>query len=77
MHTRPISKYAAYVIGDTLGVNWSSISLDEFKRGLEIELAATTSSFDEHIALRLTGLIAYGHLRDQPDYYSRLVARRA
>lgn len=66
-----IAKY----IGDQLGVNWAFISVDEFAKGMNMELehgkkhAPTNISNDDPLT---TGKIAWAHLMEIPDYYSRL-----
>ena len=62
-------------IGDGLGINWEEIDLTEFRVGLDIELEhgtrdpQTDVTGDDEV---LTGKIALAHLREFPDYYSRL-----
>ena len=62
-------------IGDALGVNWSEVRLDEFRAGLEVELEhgardlETNVTDDDEIQ---TGKIALAHLKEFPDYYTRL-----
>ena len=64
-------------IGEALGVDWS-ISLfdvEQYRRGLGVELEhgrhdpETDVTGDDEI---LTGKIALAHLREFPDYYTRL-----
>jgi len=76
MSGRPISIDEAKVIGGRLGINWADVDLDEFRRGLEIEQEhgslwgdATNVTHDD---LLITGRIAWAHLKEIPDYYSRL-----
>lgn len=62
-------------IGDGLGIDWEEIDLSEFRVGLGVELEHGTSdpqtdvTGDDEI---LTGKIALAHLREFPDYYTRL-----
>ena len=62
-------------IGDALGINWDEIGLDEFWAGLAVELEhgahdpETNVTNDDEIQ---TGKIALAHLREYPDYYTRL-----
>jgi hypothetical protein len=62
-------------IGATLGIDWDEISLDEFWAGLAVELEhgardpETNVTNDDEIQ---TGKIALAHLREFPDYYTRL-----
>jgi len=62
-------------IGDKLGINWDEVELEEFRIGLGVELEhgsrdpETNVTNDDEI---LTGKIALAHLREFPDYYTRL-----
>ena len=72
---REFTQQDARRIGDALGVNWAEIRLDEFRAGLRVELEhgardpETNVTNDEEI---LTGKIALAHLKEFPDYYTRL-----
>jgi hypothetical protein len=65
----------ARAIGDEIRVNWGEIPLDEFRMGLHVELEhgahdpQTNVTDDDLIA---TGKIALAHLKEFPDYYTRL-----
>jgi len=62
-------------IGDQIGVDWNRIPLEEFRMGLAVELehgahdVQTNVSDDNEI---VTGKIALAHLKEFPDYYTRL-----
>lgn len=64
-------------IGETLGINWtrSPFDVEQFLAGLEVELEhgrrdpQTDVTHDDPIT---TGKIALAHLKEFPDYYSRL-----
>jgi len=62
-------------IGDELGIDWSEVDLGQFRMGLEVELEhgtrdpETNVTDDDEI---LTGKIALAHIREFPDYYTRL-----
>jgi hypothetical protein len=70
-----VSLRKARKTGDELGVDWSWIEPEEFRRGMEVELEhgrrdpATDVTGDD---LLLTGKIALAHLKELPDYYTRL-----
>lgn len=72
---RQISLEEARSVGTQLGINWATIDLEEFRRGLEIELEhgardpETNVTHDDPI---LTAKIAWVHLKEIHDYYSRL-----
>ena len=75
MSKKKITADEARAIGTQLGIDWSKIDLDEFRRGLEIELEhgahdpETNVTNDDPI---LTGKIAWAHLKELADYYTRL-----
>ncbi|MFH0764010.1 MAG: DUF5661 family protein [Candidatus Omnitrophota bacterium] len=62
-------------IGERLGIGWDKFDVDQFKRGLDVELEhglrdpATNVSNDDPL---VTGKIALAHLNEFPDYYDRL-----
>ncbi len=72
---REFTQQDARRIGDALGVNWAEVSLDEFQAGLAIELEhgardpETNVTNDDELT---TGKIALAHLKEFPDYYTRL-----
>jgi Protein of unknown function (DUF5661) len=69
-------------IGSAIGIDWSSspFDVDQYLMGLEVELEhgthdpETNVTDDDEIA---TGKIAWAHLKELPDYYTRLVAMEA
>ncbi len=62
-------------IGDEIGVDWSRFELEQFRAGLEVEFEhgshdpQTDVTGDDPI---LTGKIALAHMKEFPDYYTRL-----
>lgn len=62
-------------VGNALGIDWALVDLDQFRRGLEIELEhgardpQTNVTNDDPL---MTGRIAWAHLKEIRDYYSRL-----
>ena len=70
-----VSPRKAREIGEELGVDWSRFDLEQFRRGMEVELEhgrrdpATDVTGDD---LLLTAKIALAHLNEFPDYYLRL-----
>lgn len=62
-------------IGCRLGIEWKAFDVDQFRRGLDVELehgvvaADTNVTNDDPLA---TGKIALAHLNEFPDYYDRL-----
>ena len=67
----------AKTAGDALGIDWQKINLEQFRLGLGVELehgsvdARTNGTNDD---LQQTGKIAWAHLNEIPDYYTRLMA---
>jgi hypothetical protein len=69
------SKEEARKIGDGLGINWSEIDFEQFRMGLEVELEHGNADPRTNVTNNdpiLTGKIAWAHLNELPDYYSRL-----
>jgi len=59
-------------IGDQLGAAQDDVDLEEFRRGLvEHGLRDPATNVTNDDAL-LTGKIAWAHLKEFPDYYTRL-----
>ena len=72
---RKVSAVEAHDVGAALHLDWARIDPEQFRRGLEVEFehgvrdAETDVTHDD---LALTGKIAWAHLKEFPDYYSRL-----
>jgi len=64
-----ISLQQAKRIGDRLNVNWNKVEIKEFQQGLKVELEHRNVTKGN---LLLTGKIALAHLKELPDYYTRL-----
>lgn len=77
MSKREFTVEEAKSIGDSIGVDWSKTDLEEFRIGLGVELEhgsrdpQTNVTNDDPL---LTGKIAWAHLNEIPDYYTRLIA---
>jgi len=62
-------------IGEELGIKWGKFDVEQFRRGMDVELehglvdANTNVSDDDPL---ITGKIALAHLNEFPDYYTRL-----
>jgi hypothetical protein len=66
---------AAKEIGDDLVINWNEVSLDEFTKGVNVELEHGSRYPETNVTKNdkgLTGKIAWAHLKEFPDYYTRL-----
>ena len=69
------SKEEARKIGDKLGIDWSKVNFEEFVMGLEVELEHGSEDPRTNVTNNdpiLTGKIAWAHLNELPDYYTRL-----
>jgi hypothetical protein len=72
----------ARTIGGRIGIDWetSRFDVEQFRMGLEVELEhgrrdpATNVSDDDELT---TGKIAWAHLNEFPDYYTRLARMEA
>jgi hypothetical protein len=72
---RQFSAEEARTIGTQLKIDWSQIDLEQFRRGLEIELEHGAIDSETNVTgddLLLTGKIAWAHLKEIRDYYTRL-----
>jgi hypothetical protein len=69
-------------IGAAIGIDWSASPFDveQFRAGMEVELEhgahdpQTDVTGDDPV---LTAKIAWAHLKELPDYYTRLAAMEA
>lgn len=61
-------------MGNVLGLNWNTISLDEFHQGMIVELEHGYKSVYNitNNDMFMTAKIALAHLIEIPDYYTRL-----
>jgi hypothetical protein len=72
---RQFSTEEARSIGTQLKIDWSQIDLEQFRRGLEVELEHGAIGPETDVTaddLVLTGKIAWAHLKEIRDYYRRL-----
>ncbi len=62
-------------IGEELGIKWDKFDVEQFRRGMNVELEhgfedlLTNVTNDDSL---VTGKIALAHLNEFPDYYDRL-----
>lgn len=72
---KEISSELAKKIGEVLGVDWSKFNIQQFKKGMNVELEhgkryeVTNVTDDDPL---FTGKIALAHLNEFSDYYIRL-----
>jgi len=65
----------AKTIGDDLGINWNEVDINEFTKGVNIEFEHGTKYPETNVTKddkKLTGKIAWAHLKEFPDYFTRL-----
>jgi hypothetical protein len=70
-----ISVEEARSIGTQLGIDWQKVDVEQFRRGLEVELEHGSHDTETNVTnndLVLTGKIAWAHLKEIGDYYMRL-----
>ena len=81
-HNRNFSSAEARAIGERIGIDWDSSRFDveQLRMGLGVELEhgrhdpTTNVTDDDEIT---TAKIAWAHLNEFPDYYTRLAAMEA
>ena len=66
-------------IGDAIGIDWNEVDLEQFRMGLAVEMehAVDPKTDVTHGNPELTGKIAWAHLNEFPDYYTRLAQMEA
>lgn len=62
-------------IGDAIGITWQEFDVEQFRMGMEVELEHGLHDPETNVTGNdplLTGKIAWAHLKEFPDYYTRL-----
>ncbi len=62
-------------IGDQIGIDWETYRIEEFCMGLSVELEHGAHDPQTNVTnddLLTTGKIAFAHMKEIPDYYTRL-----
>jgi hypothetical protein len=62
-------------IGEAIGVTWKEFDVEQFRMGMEVELEHGLHDPETNVTGNdplLTGKIAWAHLKEFPDYYTRL-----
>ena len=65
----------AKIIGEKLGINWKKFDVEQFRRGMDVELEHGTVDSNTNVTNDdplMTGKIALAHLNEFADYYTRL-----
>ena len=66
----------AKVLGESIGMDFALFDLEEFRKGLSIELEHGTAHPETNVTNNdetTTAKIAWAHLMEIPDYYTRLL----
>ena len=69
------TKQEAKKIGDQLGIKWDKWDIEQFRKGMDVELEHGTIDPNTNVTNDnplTTGKIALAHLNEIPDYYDRL-----
>jgi len=72
---RKITTEEARSVGAQLKIDWAKIDFGQFRRGLEVELEHGAIDPETNVTgdnLIRTGKIAWAHLKEIRDYYTRL-----
>lgn len=72
---RTFSEAEARGIGEELGIDFSKVDIEQFRIGLSVELEHGTENPKTNVTdddVTLTAKIAWAHLNELPDYYTRL-----
>ena len=72
---RTFTNLEAQALGQTVGVNFEDVDLEQFRLGLAVELEHGSHDSETNVTnddLTITSKITWAHLKEIPDYYSRL-----
>lgn len=75
MKTNKFNSEDAEEIGENLGISWDKFDVEQFTKGLNVELEHGSRDPEVNVTNNdpvLTGKIALAHLKEFPDYYTRL-----
>lgn len=76
MTKKEFSTEEAQKIGESIGIDFTKYNLEEFRMGLAVELEHGADDPETNVTNsdeKLTGKIAWAHLKEIPDYYTRLL----
>lgn len=74
-HAKKFTTEEARQIGDKIGIDFNKFDLEQFRMGLAIELEHGADDPETNVTdsdLEVTGKITWAHLKEIPDYYTRL-----
>jgi hypothetical protein len=72
---REFTTEEAQAIGEKIGIDFTKFNLEQFRMGLAVELEHGANDPETNVTngdVYLTGKIAWAHLKEIDDYYSRL-----
>ena len=75
MSVKQFNAEEAKAVGEKLGITWDKFDVDQFRRGMDVELKHGTRDPSTNVTdddALMTGKIALAHLNEFPDYYDRL-----
>ena len=74
-HAKEFTSEEAKQIGDRIGIDFNKFDLEQFRMGLAVELEHGAGDPETNVTdsdLKVTGKIAWAHLKEITDYYTRL-----
>jgi len=75
MEKKHFTAEEAEKIAEQLGVTWKDFDVEQFRKGMDVELEHGTVDSNTNVTdddPLITGKIALAHLNELPDYYDRL-----
>lgn len=66
----------AQILGEKVGIDFTKYDLEEFRMGLSVELEHGSSDPETNVTNDdeiMTAKITWAHLKEIPDYYTRLL----
>lgn len=75
MAQREFTLEEAREIGEKVGIDFTQYDLEQFRMGLRVELEHGADDPETNVTngdLVMTAKIAWAHLKEIPDYYTRL-----
>jgi len=77
---RQFTRAETLKIGTRVGIDWKLVDVEQLRRGLEVELEHGARDPQTNVTnddLDVTAKIAWAHLKEIGDYYTRLDAMEA
>lgn len=70
------SEEEARTVGYSIGIDWKHVDLEQFRLGLAVEMEHGSHDPETNVIgddPHLAGKIAWAHIKEIPDYYTRLI----